>query len=109
MKKVILFFAIVIATTVSVNAQTQKHLGKRNEDMNLKGEKARVKEGIKSGEITKAEAKRIKKEAKDVQHAKHRANADGTITKREQMRIAKQDRQLDKTIRKTKHNKRDRG
>ena len=109
MKKIILFFAILFAVTVSVNAQTQKHKGKKHEDMSLKGEKARLKEGIKSGEITKDEAKRIKKEAKDVQRAKRKANADGTINKRERAKIAKEDRQLDKTIRKTKHNKKDRG
>lgn len=80
----------------------------QSEDMNLKGEKARIKQGVKSGEITKGEAVKISKEVRDVQRAKRRAKADGKITRKERRKIAKQDRQLDRTIYRTKHNDRDR-
>lgn len=103
MKKAILMLAIVFATASATNAQN----GVR-EDANFKGEKARVAQGVRSGEITRGEAKVIKKQARDVQRAKCGARADGVVTKRERATIAKQDRQLDRTIRKTKHNNRDR-
>ncbi len=102
MKKVTLLLAIIIAT-VGLNAQNRT-----NENNNLKGERARVKQGVRSGEITRGEAKVIKKQAVDVQQAKTAAKADGVVTKREKATVAKQDRQLDRTIRRTKHNSRDR-
>lgn len=103
MKKTIVLAAIIFAATVSLQAQTAG-----NENMNLKGEKARVRQGVKSGEIKKNEARVIKKQALDVQQAKNKAKADGVVTKKEKVGIAKQDRQLDRTIRRTKHNGRKR-
>lgn len=76
----------------------------QREDMNLRGEKKRVAQGIRTGEINRKEAKIIHKEAKDVKRAERKAKADGIITPRERARIAKQDRQLDKTIHRAKHN-----
>jgi uncharacterized membrane protein YebE (DUF533 family) len=103
MKKTILMLATVFALVAGANAQN-----KLKEDKNLKGEKKRIAQGVRSGEITKGEAKVIEHEVKDVQQAKAAAKADGVVTKSERKEIAKQDRQLDRTIRRTKHNKRDR-
>ncbi len=104
MKKIIIIAIAIFTLAANAGAQTVR----TNENSNLKGERARVKEGIKNGTITKEEAKKIRKEAKDVKRANHRANADGVVTKREKAKIAKQDRQLDGTIAKAKHNKRNR-
>ena len=88
---------VAILISFSVDAQ-------QKEDMNFKGERKRVKQGIKSGEVTKREAKSIRKHAEDVKRAKVAAKADGKITAKERARIAKQDRQLDRTIYRKKHN-----
>ena len=46
----------------------------------------------------------INKQAKDVKQAKKSALKDGHITRVERAKIAKQDRQLDRTIYRKKHN-----
>jgi hypothetical protein len=103
MKKVILFLALIAFATFNVSAQKRI-----KEDRNLKGERKRIVNGVKSGEITKGEAAFIRKQTKDVKKANRCAKADGVVTKKERAKIAKQDHQLDKSIAKSKHNKKSR-
>lgn len=76
----------------------------QREDWNLRGERKRTAQGIKSGEITRREAIAIEKQARDVKQAKRAAAADGQITVKERAKIARQDKQLDRTINRKKHN-----
>ena len=89
MKNLVLSFAIL--TSVLSFAQ-------QREDRNLRGERKRVAQGIKSGEIKPREAIAIEKQAKRA------AAADGQITVKERAKIARQDKQLDRTIYRKKHN-----
>lgn len=98
MKKLSLFLAILIMN-FAMDAQ-------QREDMNLQGEKARLKQGRASGEVTRREAKVVREEMKDVRDAKVVAKADGVVTADERKVIAKEDRQLDRTIHRVKHNNR---
>lgn len=95
MKNLVLGIA-VLASAISFAQQ--------REDRNLKGERKRVAQGVKSGEINKREAVVIHEQAKDVKQAKRAAAADGQVTIKERAKIARQDRQLDRTIRRNKHN-----
>ena len=95
MKNLVLSFAIL--TSVLSFAQ-------QREDRNLRGERKRVAQGIKSGEIKPREAIAIEKQARDVKQAKRAAAADGQITLKERAKIARQDKQLDRTINRKKHN-----
>ena len=95
MKNLVLSFAIL--TSVLSFAQ-------QREDRNLRGERKRVAQGIKSGEIKPREAVAIEKQAQDVKQAKRAAVADGQITVKERAKIARQDKQLDRTINRKKHN-----
>lgn len=97
MKKIIIGAFLL---TASVSFAQQK------EDMNLRGEKRRVANGIKSGEINKHEAKVIDTKAQQLQLAKEKAKADGEVSARERAKIARKDAQLDRTIYKKKHNRR---
>ena len=92
---------LTIALFSSVFAFSQQ-----KEDWNLRGERKRTAQGIQSGEINRKEAAVIHKQARDVKQAKRRALADGVVTPKERAKIAIQDKQLDKTIRRTKHNRR---
>lgn len=74
------------------------------EDLSLRGERNRVAQGIRSREISPREASIIRKQANDVKQTKRIARADGRITPRERAFIAKEDRQLDRTIYRAKHN-----
>lgn len=95
MKNVIL--GIILVTSMFYNAQ-------QKEDFNLKGEKARVANGIKSGELKPKEVATIAREAKDLRRVKYNAKKDGHVTPKERAKIAKKDLQLDKTIYRKKHN-----
>lgn len=95
MKNLVLSIAI-LASVMSFAQQ--------KEDRNLRGERKRVAQGVKSGEINKREAVVIQNQARDVKQAKRTATADGEVTVKERAKIAKQDRQLDRTIRRKKHN-----
>ncbi len=78
----------------------------QKEDWNLRGERKRTAQGIQSGEINKKEAAVIHKQARDVKQAKRNALADGVVTPKERAKVAVQDRQLDRTIKRAKHNRR---
>jgi len=71
-------------------------------------QKLRVKQGIRSGEITRPEAQRIRKQQLDVKDARLDARQDGIITPKEQNRIRKEKNQASRTIYRKKHNARDR-
>ena len=92
---------LAIALFSSVFAFSQQ-----KEDWNLRGERKRTAQGIQSGEINKKEAAVIHKQARDVKQAKRRALADGVVTPKERAKVAVQDKQLDRTIRRAKHNRR---
>ena len=92
---------LAIALFSSVFAFSQQ-----KEDWNLRGERKRTAQGIQSGEINKKEAAVIRKQARDVKQAKRNALADGVVTPKERAKVAVQDRQLDRTIKRAKHNRR---
>lgn len=92
---------LAIALFSSVFAFSQQ-----KEDWNLRGERKRTAQGIQSGEINRKEAAVIHKQARDLKQAKRRALADGVVTPKERAKIAVQDKQLDRTIKRTKHNRR---
>jgi uncharacterized membrane protein YebE (DUF533 family) len=73
-----------------------------------KWDKKRVKEGIKSGEITKAEAKTLRAENKNLKTDVKAAKADGTVTGAEKKKVAKDQVRLSRSIYIKKHNSRKR-
>lgn len=100
MKKTLFSILALVALAGSLQAQTEKST--------LRDERIRTAHGIRSGAITRGEAALIKKQAKDVRRARRLAMADGKVSPRERVMIAHQDRQLDRTIRRSKHNRRSR-
>ncbi|MBL7726230.1 MAG: hypothetical protein JNM68_01020 [Dinghuibacter sp.] len=98
MKKIIILTAVTCMLVVSASAQ----IG--TDGPGLRDENRRERQGIRSGEITRGEAVRIQKEKRDYRRAVTRAAADGRISPRERVHIKRQDRQLDRTIFRSKHN-----
>lgn len=89
--------AFFSTATISANAQTT-----------TKQERQRIKQGVKSGELTKAEAKNLRQDQKEIRQEKKAAKADGTVTKAERKEIRKDKRKASREIFRKKHNKRDR-
>lgn len=99
--------AITFALTVPVLAQTPgtKTPGIRQRQRN---QQHRIRQGVRSGELTARETRRLEKEQKEVQQEKKEARADGTVTAQERREIHKEQNQASRHIYRAKHNRRDR-
>ena len=101
MKTAVLAAAIILgAFFTSANAQTVKQKGKN--------ERHRIVKGVKSGELTKAEATNLAQGQKEIHQEVKAAKADGVVTKEERKDIKQDQRQESRKIYRKKHNKRDR-
>ncbi|MEP6614993.1 MAG: hypothetical protein ABJA57_00370 [Ginsengibacter sp.] len=100
MKKLIL--SIILATTVcmgSIQAQIVKH---------EKYQHKRIRQGVRNGEITPAERKRLALQQKDIHQDVKEAKADGVVTPVERKEIREDQAKANRSIYRKKHNVRDR-
>lgn len=103
MKKVILITAIIFAGSISIQAQTN-----RAPKVNAKQEiqLRRIKQGVASGELTRAETKRLVKEQRIIQRVKRHAKRDGKLTGRERVGLNKLQNAASRDIKRQKNNDR---
>jgi len=94
---------ILLLTVAAINANAQavrKH---------ARNERARINQGVRSGEVTRVEKARLSKEQreirKDIRDAK---TDDGRISRRERKQIRKDQRKHSRHIYRAKHNNRKR-
>lgn len=90
-------FLMIIAAG-NVNAQTVTH----------RKDKAKIKQGVRSGELTKQETVALAHQQKEIRHDIKDAKADGVVTKEERKDIKKEKKQADRNIYRKKHNRRER-
>jgi len=69
-------------------------------------QQARIKQGVKSGELTKGETVRLEKEQAKIQMDKKAAKADGKVTTEERQNIRHKQKKASRDIKKLKHNDR---
>ncbi len=102
MKTTFLAATIVLgALFTTANAQqTIKQKGRH--------ERHRIAQGVKSGELTKAETANLVKGQKAIHQEVKAAKADGTVTRAERKDIKQDQRQESRKIYRKKHNNRDR-
>ena len=72
-------------------------------------QKARIRQGVKSGELTKGEARKLHQEQKTIQAEKQMAKADGKVTPEERAKLRKDQNKASRDIYRLKHNKRVQG
>lgn len=99
MKKLILFTAgFVMFFAFGVMAQvTPKASGRQAV------QQVRIAEGVKSGELTKAERRALKAEQRHIRRTKRRAKANGVVTPREKKAIQRKQNRANRHIRRQKH------
>lgn len=98
--KFLLATAIICAIGINTaNAQVRK---------TARHPHTRIKQGVKSGELTKAETINLAKDQKEIKQEVRSAKADGVIIDGEKKEIRKDHRQASRKIFHKKHNKRDR-
>lgn len=90
--------ALIIALAIgSTNAQTVD---------NAKTQNRRIKEGVKSGELTKGEAANLRKDQKEIRKTMKEAQKDGFLSKEEKRGIRHGKRHESRKIAHLKHNDR---
>ncbi|HZP00571.1 MAG TPA: hypothetical protein VFD30_09785 [Terriglobia bacterium] len=68
----------------------------------------RIKQGVRSGELTPAETRRLEREQGRIQADKLNAKADGTVTPQERARLQREQNRASRDIYRLKHNQRTR-
>lgn len=106
--------SIIAVTLISIGAEARRGegSGNGNASRNQKREQmqqGRIKQGVKSGELTAREAKKLRKGQKKIDRMQNKAMEDGVMTPKEKMRLEKaQDRQ-NRRIYRQKHDDQKRG
>ncbi|HPH85249.1 MAG TPA: hypothetical protein PLC48_07295 [Ferruginibacter sp.] len=95
--KTLAAMAFLLFATTATQAQTAR-----------KAQPARIKQGVKSGELTRRETKTLVKDQKDIHQDVKEAKADGVVTAAEKANIKQEKRQASRKIYRKKHNGRDR-
>lgn len=67
---------------------------------------ARIRQGVKSGELTHAEASKLRSEQRDIKADKQAAKADGKVTPAERRQIRQDQNKANRDIYRLKHNNR---
>jgi hypothetical protein len=105
MKKIMLFVALLFLMAASVlHAQDNTP----RVDKRQKRQQARIQQGVVAGEVTRAEARRLRAEQRHIRRAERRAKADGEVTMRERARLQRRQNAADRDIRRQKRDRQDR-
>jgi hypothetical protein len=67
-------------------------------------QRARIRQGVRSGELTPGEAHQLRKKERQIQKDKKDAKSDGVVTPQERRQIKKEENKVSKDIYKKKHN-----
>jgi hypothetical protein len=97
MNKSILFAALAVIATAPVLAGTP------NLDAREAQQRARIHNGVVSGELTRPEARRLAAGQVHLNRAEARAKADGVVTARERARLQHEANQQSRRIYRQKH------
>jgi hypothetical protein len=100
MKKAIVLCALLVLGSAFASAQTTTpRVAKRQ----LK-QQARIEQGVKSGELTAGETKRLELQQAKIRADKRKAKADGVVTPAERAKLAREQNRASRKIYRMKHN-----
>ncbi len=95
--KTIAAAAILSMASFAASAQTAKPVS------TLPADNARIRNGVKSGELTPVERARLKSQERNVRRERRYYKADGTVTSGERADLRKDKKKLSKNIYRQKH------
>ena len=96
----------LVACSVLVSATV--HAGTPVLDQRQQQQKQRIKEGVRSGELTRPEARRLVRGQVELRKDERAAKADGVVTARERAKLQHEADQQSRRIYKQKHDAQDR-
>ena len=76
-------------------------------DARQKAQRARIHDGVESGEVTGKEAARLRAEQRHVRRAERRAKADGQVTPAERAKLHRKQNKVSRDIRRQKNDAQD--
>jgi len=101
MKKII--FAAVVSGIMLVSNIAEAH--HRGAHYNQHTQNRRISQGVKSGQLTRPEAHRLRAQQNKIRHYKHMAMADGRVTPAERKLISKEQAKANRNIYHQKHDR----
>ena len=102
MKKT-LFSALTALALLAINFSASAQTATPGINASQRNEQARIQQGVRSGELTRAEAARLKAREADIRQDKRAAKADGVVTPGERHEIRKDQNQASRAIYRQKH------
>jgi peptidoglycan hydrolase CwlO-like protein len=102
-----IILAIAIFSTASYTSAAQTTTTAKPVST-IKNDRQRIRDGVKSGELTKAEAARLKAQTIKLNQERKDYKADGVITTEERKDLRQDKKKLSRRIYKQKHDKQDR-
>jgi hypothetical protein len=104
MKRIV--FAAVLISAMFTAMVSEAHPHAYNANKRQAQQRARIHQGVRTGEVTKHEAMRLHAQQRHIQHTKRVAMLDGHISPRERMVIQKEQQHANRSIYRAKHNAR---
>jgi hypothetical protein len=101
--KSIVAIALFSAVSTTSFAQTTTTTTTAKPVSTLKNDRQRIRQGVKSGELTKAEATRLKVQTAKVNQERKDYKADGVVTTEERKDLRQDKKKLSRRIYKQKH------
>jgi polyhydroxyalkanoate synthesis regulator phasin len=99
MKLTKIFAALSVFSIMAISASAQT---------THRTDRSKIKQGVKSGELTKKETKTLVLQQRDIRRDVKDAREDGNVTAQERRHIKIDKKKADASIYRKKHNKRDR-
>ena len=102
--------ALIIAGVLSVAGLSQADAGTRDRGVNARqqNQHQRVKQGVRSGELTARETGKLMREQRDVRQLERQYKSDGTLTRGERVDLHQELNQASRDIYRQKHDAQDR-
>jgi hypothetical protein len=105
-----LTFSLMVAGIVSVASLSQAEAGVRDPGVNARqqNQQQRVRQGVRSGELTRRETRNLAEEQRDVRQLERAYKSDGQLTRAERADLHHEQNQASRDIYKQKHDAQDR-
>jgi hypothetical protein len=106
MKTLISLSVLALLATTPVFADGVRDPGVNSRQHN---QQARIRDGVKAGELTRRETHRVREDQRDVRQLERAYKSDGTLTRTERIDLHHEQNQASRNIRRQKHDRQDRG
>lgn len=106
MKKIVVLLSFM--TFLGVFGAKAQNNSTPGVDQRQENQRDRLQQGVASGELTRPEAARSRKDQREIRRTEKRMKADGEVTNRERARLQRKENKASRKLRRNKHDAQDR-